>query len=316
MKISREVKTGVLVILGIILFIFGFNYLKGENLLSSSRVFFTEYENVEGLVASTPVTISGMQVGKVLEIGFKEDGSGKLLVKILVESEFEFSKNSSAELYETGLIGGKAIAIVPAFDGAENAVDGDVLVGGKKAGLTDLVNQRLTPLQEKIETMMASADILLNNLNDVFDEETKGNLKKSIAELSETMASFKNTSASLNHMIKSNEAHIDSVLTNTNRITSNMANVTKTISDSNIDQTIKTLEETLNSFNKTLTAVNSGEGTMGKLLKDEALYENLNAAAVELEALLRDIKLHPKRYTRVLSKKEIPYEEETVEETK
>jgi len=174
LQITREVKTGVLAILGILLFIFGFNYLKGENLLSSSRVFYTEYKNVEGLVASTPVTISGLPVGKVLDISFKEDGSGKLVVKLLVDSDFEFSKNSSAELYETGLIGGKAIAIVPAFDDAENAGDGDYLKGGKKAGLTDLVNQRLTPLQDKIENMMLSADALLKNINDVFDEETKG----------------------------------------------------------------------------------------------------------------------------------------------
>ena len=134
MQITKEVKTGVLVILGIILFIFGFNYLKGENLLNSSRVFFTEYENVEGLVVSTPVTISGLPVGKVIDINFKEDGSGKLVVKLLVDSDFEFSKNSTAELYETGLIGGKAIAIMPAFDDAEIAEYGTYLKGGKKAG--------------------------------------------------------------------------------------------------------------------------------------------------------------------------------------
>lgn len=311
MKITKEVKTGVLVIIGIILFIFGFNYLKGENLLSSSRVFYTEYDNVEGLVPSTPVTISGLHVGKVLEISFKEDGSGKLVVKLLVDSDFDFSKNSKAELYDTGIIGGKAIAIVPVFDNAENAKEGDYLLSGKKAGLTDLVNQRLTPLQDKIENMMASADQLLKNLNDVFDEETKGNLKKSIAELSTTMASFKNTSASLNQMIKNNQEHIDSVLTNADKITGNLANITKTISESNLDETIKSLESTLKGFDSMLSAMENGEGTMGKLLKDEELYNNLKGASEELEELLRDIKLHPKRYTRVLSKKEIPYEEET-----
>lgn len=311
MQITKEVKTGVLVILGFILFIFGFNYLKGENLLSSSRVFYTEYDNVEGLVPSTPVTISGLHVGKVLEINFKADGSGKLLVKLLVDSDFEFSKNSIAELYDTGLIGGKAIAIVPVFDTAENAKEGDYLLGGKKAGLTDLVNQRLTPLQDKIETLMGNVNELLINLNDVFDEETKGNLKKSIAELSSTMASFKNTSVSLNQMIEGNQKHIDSVLTNADKITGNLANLTKTISESNLDDTIKSLESTLKGFDSMLSAMENGEGTIGKLLKDEALYNNLKGASGELEELLRDIKLHPKRYTRIMSKKEIPYEEET-----
>ena len=122
MKLSKEVKTSILVIAGILLFIFGFNYLKGQNLLDASRTFYTEYDNVEGLAISSPVTISGNVVGKVLDIYFKEDGSGKLVVKLLVDNDFQFSKNSKAELYEAGLIGGKAIAIVPALDNAENAL--------------------------------------------------------------------------------------------------------------------------------------------------------------------------------------------------
>jgi phospholipid/cholesterol/gamma-HCH transport system substrate-binding protein len=309
LKISREVKTGVLVILGIILFIFGFNYLKGQNILGSSQTYYTLFDNVEGLVPSTPVTINGLSVGKVTEIKFKGDGSGKLQVTLLVDSDFKFSKNSKAQLYETGLIGGKAIAIVPEFDDAEIAGNEAYLESSIKAGLTDLVNQRLTPLQEKIEKMMVSADVLLNNLNDVFDDEAKANLKKSISELSTTMESFKSTSVSLNQTIKNNQSKIDSVLTNANTLTGNLATITSKISESNLEDTIKTLESTLKNFDSILVNLENGEGTMGKLLKDDALYNNLKGASGELEELLRDVKLHPKRYTRVLSKKEIPYQE-------
>jgi phospholipid/cholesterol/gamma-HCH transport system substrate-binding protein len=309
LKISREVKTGVLVILGIILFIFGFNYLKGQNILGSSQTYYTLFDNVEGLVPSTPVTINGLSVGKVTEIKFKGDGSGKLQVTLLVDSDFKFSKNSKAQLYETGLIGGKAIAIVPEFDDAEIASNEAFLESGIKAGLTDLVNQRLTPLQEKIEKMMVSADVLLNNLNDVFNEEAKSNLKKSISELSTTMESFKSTSVSLNQTIKNNQSKIDSVLTNANTLTGNLASITSKISESNLEDTIKSLESTLKNFDSVLANLENGEGTMGKLLKDDALYNNLKGASGELEELLRDVKLHPKRYTRVLSKKEIPYQE-------
>ena len=194
MKLSKEVKTSILVIAGIILFIFGFNYLKGQNLLDSSRTFFTEYDNIEGLAISSPVTISGNKVGKVIDINFKNDGSGKLSVKLLVDNDFQFSKNSKAQIYETGLIGGKAVAILLANDGSETAVDGDFLQGTVKAGLTELVNQKLTPLQEKIEDVMVSADSLLGNINDVFDKQTKANLRSSIAQLNKTITSFKNTS--------------------------------------------------------------------------------------------------------------------------
>ena len=309
MKISKEVKIGVLVLSGIVLFIFGFNYLKGQNLLDSSRTFYTEYENVEGVVPSTPVTISGKAVGKVKDISFKEDGSGKLSVTLIVDNSFQFSKNSKAELYETGLIGGKAIAIVPAFDGAANAKDQDVLSGGIKAGLTDLVNQRLTPLQEKIEKMMESADTLLGNLNDVFDDKTKANLKTSISELSTTIQSFKNTSVSLNQVVQNNQEKINNVLTNADKLTGNLANITNTLSKSNLKETVKNLESTLQNFDNILANLEKGEGSMGKLLKDDALYNNLKGASKEMEQLLEDIKLHPKRYFRVLSKKEIPYSE-------
>jgi phospholipid/cholesterol/gamma-HCH transport system substrate-binding protein len=311
LKITREVKTAILVILGILLFIFGFNYLKGENLLNSSRIFYTEYNNVEGLMASTPVTISGKTVGKVKDISFKNDGFGKLLVTLLVDSDFQFSKNSKAELYETGLIGGKAVAIIPAFDGAENAKDKDVIKGTVKAGLSELVNQKLTPLQGKIEAMMVSADSLLHNLNDVFDAKTKANLKTSIAGLSSTINSFKSTSESLNQTITSNQEKINNVLTSADESLANFSKISKSISEADLGQTIKNLEATLKNFDNILASIEKGEGSMGKLVKDEGLYNNLKGATGELEALLKDIKLHPKRYFRILSKKEIPYQEET-----
>ncbi|WP_418604459.1 MlaD family protein [Hwangdonia sp.] len=296
MNISKEVKAAILVISGIILFIFGFNYLKGQNLLDSSRTFYAVYDNVEGLTASTPVTINGLIVGKVISIGFMGDGSGKLLVKLLVDNDFQFSKNSKAELYETGLIGGKAIAIVPAFDGAENAEKDSYLQGSVKAGLSELVNQKLTPLQGKIENMMVSADSLLNNLNQVFDAQTKTNLKKSIASLSSTIDSFKSTSLALNQVIKGNQVKIDSVLTNAEKLTGDLAKITHTISESDLKKTIKNLESTLQNFDKIIANLENGEGSMGKLLKDEGLYDNLEGATLQLEQLLEDMKLNPKRY--------------------
>lgn len=309
MKISKEVKTAILVLSGIALLFFGINYLKGENILSSSRVYFAEYDNVEGLANSTPVTINGLNVGKVIDIGFKQDGSGKLLVKLLVDNDYQFSKNSTAEVYETGLIGGKALAIVPAFDQAGVAEDGAFLKGAVKSGLTDLVNEKLSPLQNKIEGAMSSADTLLINLNDVLDEQTKSNLKNSIAALTTTINSFKNTSSSLNNLMKNNQDKIQSILTNAETATTNLTQMTASLSTSDLGQTVKNLESTLKNFDGILANLQNGEGSMGKLLKDDDLYNNLEGATQELQSLLLDFKLHPNRYTRILSKKEIPYQE-------
>ena len=309
MKITREVKTAILVISGILLFIYLFNFLKGTDILDSSRTFYTIYDNVEGLEPSTPVTINGLNVGKVQEIGFTDDGTGRLLVKLNVDEDFEFSKNSKAQLYEAGLIGGKAVAIIPAFDNAEKAVKGDYLEGTVKAGLSELVNKRLTPLQEKLETTIVSADSLLLNINSVFDDRTKANLRNSIAELNSTISSFKTTSSSLNELVVKNQDNLESTLKNIENISNNLSAITDSIVKSDVVQTIENLENTISNFNAILVKIESGEGSMGKLMKEEGLYNNLEGATKEMEELLRDIKLHPKRYFRILSKKEIPYSE-------
>lgn len=296
MAISREVKTATLVISGLLLIIFLFNYLKGENLLDSTRKFYTVFENVEGLETSAPVTINGFSVGRVQEIILEDNATGSLSVMLLLDNDFEFSKNSEAQLYENGLIGGKAIAIIPAFDDAEIAKSGDVLKSVVKPGLSALLNQKLTPLQEKIEIMMVSADSVLKNINDVFDEQTKANLRNSIAQLNSTISSFKSTSASLNSLITDNEEKLDNTLTNFDNISSNLSKITDSLATVDLAKTIKSLESTIGNFDQVLASIENGEGSIGKLLKDEGLYNNLEGASKQLEQLLQDMKLNPKRY--------------------
>ena len=296
MKLSKEIKTAILVISGILLFIFIFNYLKGENVFDSSKKISAIYDNVEGLAPSAAVTINGHAIGKVQTIKFKGDGSGLLRVTMLISDDFPFSINSKAQLYEAGLIGGKAIAIIPAFDSSALVQSGDVLSSTVKPGLTDLVNQRLSPLQEKIETMMVSTDQLLKNLNDVFDVKTKENIKLSIAELTTTIASFKSTSESLNSLVEDNKSVIGETISNFNQISEDLTSVSKSLSESDLDSIMLDLKSTISSFESMLMSIENGEGSIGKLLKDDRMYVNLQGATKQLEQLLEDMKLNPKRY--------------------
>ena len=309
MKITQEIKTAILVLLGILLFIFIFNYLKGENLLSSSRQITAVYDNVEGLVPSAVVTINGHKIGKVQVISFTEDGSGKLEVLMLIDSNFKFSKNSTAELYESGLIGGKAIAIIPANDGAANVSSGDVLRSKIKPGLTYLVNQRLTPLQQKIEKVMESTDVLLANINSVFDEKTKSNIRGSFSQLKQTITSFESTSNALNALLEDNKTSIKTTLFNFSDISKNLSEVSSNLAEADLKQTINGLQSTISNFDQLLKNIEKGEGSIGRLMKDEGLYNNLEGALGQMEALLEDMKLNPKRYVHfsLFGKKPKPY---------
>lgn len=308
MKISREIKTGIIVIGGILLFILGFSYLKSTPLFDSSKTFYAVYDHVGGLQSGTPVTINGFTVGKVNDIRFK-DASGSLLVTFTVANNFSFSKNSKAELYDTGIIGGKGIQVQPVFDGAAMAVSGDTLSSTTKPGLTELVQQRLTPLQMKVEGAFTNADSLLTNVNDILDAQTKKDLQESIRGLNGLVNSFRGSADALNGILVGNKDKLNKSINNLSVITDNFSKLSDSLAHAGLGETIKGLQTTLKEVNGMLAKIESGEGSLGKLVNDKALYDNLTSASRELDLLLQDFRLNPKRYVNVsvFGKKQIEY---------
>lgn len=298
MKLSREIKTGIIVIGGILLFILGFSYLKSSPLLDDSRTYYAVYSHVGGLQPGTQVTINGFSVGKVNNIRFK-DGSGKLVVTFSVDNDFDFSKNSVAELYDTGIIGGKGIQIKPVFDSGPMAKNGDTLPSNIRPGVTELVQQKLTPLQAKVEGAVTNADSLLMNVNDVLDDNTKQNLQQTIEGLNRVVSSFEQSSAALNRLLQNNEGRLDSTLGNIHNLSANLEQITDSLQTAGISGSVRKLEATLNNLNAVLAKVESGDGTLGKLVNDQTLYNNLSEASRELDLLLQDFRLNPKRYVNV-----------------
>lgn len=295
-------------IASILLFIWGYSFLKGRDLLTSYKTFYVHYDNVEGLGVSAPVTINGLVVGKVNGITL-ENGTGKLVVELQIKSDFPISKSSVVNIYEPGLIGGKQIQIIPNLADATMAESGDTLRGGVIPGLTALVGEKLTPLQEKVEKMVASIDAVMTNVNSVLDDKTKANLRGSIANLNETLAEFKGASKSVNQMLADNKTKINSTLANVDKASANFVKISDSIAKADLGKTIKKLETTLDNTNKIVADLNSGKGSMGKLLKDETLYSNFAKSSKELELLLQDLRLNPTRYINVslFGKKNKPY---------
>ncbi|MGB5190278.1 MlaD family protein [Robiginitalea sp.] len=309
MRFSRELKTGIIVIGGILLFIMGFSYLKSTPIFDNSKVFYAVYDHVGGLQAGTQVTINGFSVGKVNDIKFK-DSSGDLLVTFTVSNDFNFSKNSVAELYDTGIIGGKGIQIIPVFDQGATARSGDTLPTRIRPGVTELVQQKLTPLQNKVEDAVSNADSVLVNFNRVLDADTQQNLRESVQGLNQLIKSLQGTTNNLNTFLKNNQGQLDSAIGNIHDITVNFAKISDSLSNAGLSQTVRNMEATLADLDLVLKRMEQGEGTLGRLLKDEELYENLANASGELDLLLQDFRLNPKRYVNVsvFGKKQKDYE--------
>lgn len=307
MKISNEVKTGILAIFSICLFVFGYSYLKSNDIFVGDRTFYAVYSDVEGVVNGTPVTINGFPVGSIQKISFTKNND--LLVKFRIENDIQFSINSVAQIYETGLIGGKALAIIPAYDNKRNAVDNDTLNSSIAPGLTDLVNKKITNLQVKIESMVVSADSVLNNINKVFDDSTKNNLKISVSNFNQTIIDLKTTSNSIKDIVKNNQSDIDSSIKNIKNFTEDFSQISNKLNQAQIDETFKNFKTSSENLTKILNEINSGNGTMGQIVKNDSLFKNLNKASESIDLLLEDIRLNPYRYIHfsIFGKKNKPY---------
>jgi phospholipid/cholesterol/gamma-HCH transport system substrate-binding protein len=298
LKITREVKTGILAIGAILLFVFGYSFLKGTNLFQDSRVFYVKYENVEGLAKSAPVTINGFTVGKVNDIGFANT-SGGLVVKFTVESNFVFSKSSKVRIYSDGLIGGKSLGIFLEYDPENIAKAGDTLNGSIDGGMLDAVTKALGPLQDRLTTTLTSVDSLLYSVNYILDEDTRVNLKQAIKNLNGTMSSLNGASGKLNTLLANNSGKLDSTFTNLNEMSLNFSKFSDSLAQIETGKLVADLQNVISRFDAIVTGLDDGEGTVGKLLKDEKLYTNLEGATRQLEILLQDVRLNPKRYVHV-----------------
>ena len=265
-------------------------------MFEKTRTFKVIYTKVDGLSPSNPVTLNGYKIGKVQKINFNSNDTKELIVDIVIENDVKFSKTSKAELYETGLIGGKAIAIVPDYDNNAIAQSGDYLIGSIKPGLTDLVNQIMPQIQLQLETVMKKAGIVLSNINTLFDEETKKSLKSSIDQFANLTNNLSETFRNVDAFIKDNSPNLTTTIDNLNATSLKMKDMSNSMSEVDLNLILTNLDSTISNLNNITNKLNQGEGTVGKLIYDDGLFKNLDNATKNLEELIEDIKLNPKRY--------------------
>ena len=309
-KISKEIKAFILVVCGLLMFIFGYNFLKGQSLLKSQKIIYTIYPEIEGLIPGAKITLNGLSIGSVTQADFLP-GSTKILISMNIRGDINFSNQSKAVLYETGLIGGKAISIIPNFDSKKLVKTGDTLKSSVKPGFTELVNRQIAPLQEKIVSTLTSVDSLFVGVSNVLNADTQNNLKNTLENLSISLENINNASSVLAELLIANQDAFSDTMNNLNVTSENLSVITDSISAINFNSTIKKYETVANNINELLISLDKGEGSVGKFLKDNSLYNRLDEVSNSMNLLIKDLKQNPKRYVHfsIFGNKEKPKDE-------
>jgi phospholipid/cholesterol/gamma-HCH transport system substrate-binding protein len=336
---SNEIKVGILAIVSIFLIIWGYNFIKGKDIFSSSTIIYIEYFNVDGLTKSAPVTINGFQVGIVGDIKLKEDYSGIIIVRVELDKGIRIPRTSIATITSSGILSGKVIEII--YDNPcapeDCAVTGDTIRGRVAGMLESLTGGALN--EEKTQALFDILDSLFNLDGSAAQQE----LQTTLGNISLVVANLASATASLDTILSASSGQISSILRSTNTLTSNLAVTSREVQTitgdlkqitselrtaglgetvikaretiSSADARMKQLEVTLNKANESMESlrdimanVTAGKGTLGKLVNDAELYDNINRTSQNLDLLLQDIRLNPKRYTRILSRRQIEYE--------
>ncbi len=307
MKFSKEIKAGLIALFAIVGFVILFQFMKGKNLFSSDNIFYVKYDNVEGLDVSNPVSINGLKVGQVDEIKplLSKNGSMHFVVKLTVGDKFEFSKNSTAEIFEPGLMSGKQLRINMASGGAV-AKDGDTLKGSFQLSMMNNIASQVGPVKDQVSGVLTKLDSTLASTNKIIDEQNRQQIKALLANLNQTVTAFKGTAEQTNRLIASNEAGIHSVVDNanktlqtTNATVGKFGNVADNVDIAKLNNAIDKLSITSDKLNSVISGIQNGEGSLGKIMKDEELYNNLTKTSASLNNLVEDLKANPKRYLNI-----------------
>ena len=295
MKLSKEIRTALFVLVSILLFIFGFNFLKGTSILDKQKTVYAIYGEVDGLMVGASVSVNGLAIGNVTSLDFLAN-STKVIVTLKVKDELRFSPNSTATLYETGLIGGIAIAIEPVFENGNIVKSGDTLKSTIRPGLTELINEQVQPLQRNLQSILVSVDSLFIGVTNIMNQDSQNNLKIALDEMTSAISLINSTAKILENTITTNESTINNSIKNIEGVSSNMQKITDSLADSNLSETISNLEKSIEGINKAVRDLNSDSSSLGLLIRKDEFYNTLNSSVNDLNELLIDLKSNPKRY--------------------
>jgi phospholipid/cholesterol/gamma-HCH transport system substrate-binding protein len=307
-KINNETKIGIIGVITVILFVLGFNFLKGKTIFSNNLILYSKFQDIQGLATSNPVVIKGLEVGKINAITIDKN-MNEIKVEISINKDINIPSNSIAivspnplSITKLEIKFGDAQTYLKSYD-TISASPSEDFIG-------NMINSKVDPLLSSAMKSINSIDSILINANKLLNEDNKRNLSATIENLNKITSSFVVSSASLQNILDKDKGSLTKTLNNVNSFTENLAannekingvinNLDKTsnhLSALDLQKTLTSLDSTINSLKTTLNKTNSKDGTIGLLLNDPTLYKNLTSTSNKINILLDDLRVHPKRY--------------------
>jgi phospholipid/cholesterol/gamma-HCH transport system substrate-binding protein len=304
MKISNETKVGALTAIAIVILILGFNFLKGRNLTERNDLIYSVFPDIKGLQVSNPVYIKGLQVGKISKMQEKDNNLTGIVVAINLNKDINIPVNSKA-IINSDLLGSNSLEIMMG-NSTEYIKDGDTLVSTAKVGIMNEITQSLNPAITNLNKTLASLDVLIRQFSAVLDPNTQGNFQSIIANLTSTSKQLDRLiaaqSESLGNTVENIETLTGTFAKNSGKIDTTLGNLqrtTQSLADADIQKTLQTVTSTMSKLEQTINTINSKNGSIGMLLNDRQLYNELRMTNRSLTTLLDDIRVNPKRYVSI-----------------
>jgi phospholipid/cholesterol/gamma-HCH transport system substrate-binding protein len=309
MKLTKTSKIGIWVVICLTLLIWGINFLKGRDIFRTETIYYARYKDVGGLSPSTIVALNGFKIGYVREIYFAKDLSGDLMVKLAIYNNFPLPVGTTAEIASTDLLGSRIVKIDLGNSGIKYQPN-DTLKAMTEVDFKQQVSDQIVPLKIKAERLLVSLDSIVLSASKVLNPATQQDISQSIEQIRITMTHLGNISKNLSDIVGEQKGNLTSTISNMHDITSslktnsgdlnyimkNFSTFSDTLSKIELNKTLNNLNSSISNLDLILKKINSKEGSLGLLVNDPGLYQNLNYTSESLNRLLNDFRQNPKRY--------------------
>ena len=269
--------------------------MKGSSLLDRQKTIYAVYDEVDGLLVGANVMINGLSIGNVTELDFLPS-STKILVTLKVRDKLNFSSKSTASIYETGVLGGLAISIEPIFERESIVKTGDTLNSSVRPGLTELINRQIEPLSRQLQSTITSVDSIFTGASNVLNRQTQEEIKESINVLTSAIKAINNSSIIIEETLTAKSSQINNTIDNFEKISSNLSEVSDELNSFGLSNLLSNLEVSVDGISSIVDKIDSDKSTIGKLINEDEVYNNLNSSIESLNSLISDIKANPKKY--------------------